>query len=219
MKTSLENSYQGGWNGKHDVLLLKSIGAPRGAVIYNIGAASGYTIKWEKAEGPPLDDWRDYADWLALMALNNLLNGNTEDSVNLYRELLGMWDGYGFRDKAWSGEYEVYKLALAVYLHRALQACGYFDLDYEAYNRWVEIIAGAQRSDGGFRTHYKVIGGSVVYTGDANTETTSMVVLALFSDYPESVCKDSYKHDYNDLIAPFLALVIVARVVAFFKRI
>lgn len=193
IRVILDERYDGGWNGKHDILLLKRVRRPRDSVIYNLGRVAGYTIKWERADGPALDDWMEYADWIVLMALNDILRGDIMEATSLYEGLLGMWDGYGFKDKAWrvKGEYDVYKLALAVYLHRALNYCGYTRLDWEAYRKWFKIIAGAQRLDGGFRTGYTVIGGDIVYKGDANTETTSIIVLALHSDYPRNLCENT----------------------------
>jgi len=40
------------------------------------------------------------------------------------------------------------------------------------------------KEKGGIHTDYEVINGEIVITGDMNTETTSIVVLAIYSDYP-----------------------------------
>ncbi|MCE4598643.1 MAG: hypothetical protein F7C81_00390 [Desulfurococcales archaeon] len=183
------NDYDGGWNGKHDILLLRGIGQPRNTTSHYLGNISGYMIMWDKADGEILDDWEGYADWIVYAALNSTLQGDVDRALELYKALMQLWDGYGFYDHPakQKGVYDVYKLALAVYLHRVLDSCSYGNLDGELYDKWIDIIAGAQRSDGGFITNYMIVDGKIIFTGDANTETTSMVVLALLSDYPDTL--------------------------------
>ncbi|MEM0247249.1 MAG: hypothetical protein QXW53_06060, partial [Desulfurococcaceae archaeon] len=52
-------------------------------------------------------------------------------------------------------------------------------------NKCLEVIALAQDPEtGGIRTNYRVVDGRIIIEGDVNVETTSIIVLALYSDYP-----------------------------------
>ncbi|WP_297064667.1 hypothetical protein [Thermococcus sp.] len=86
--------------------------------------------------------------------------------------------------RAFEGVYQTYKCALFVYLYRALDKP---DKGRNVYPRCLEIISSLQAENGGIITGYRVENGKIVPSGDTNTETTSMVVLALYSRYPEMV--------------------------------
>jgi len=195
--TVLNNNFSGGWNGKIDILLGKDIPD----MFYNmrhkfIAEINGYRIIYEIPDlSTPINDWYNYADLVVYRALDRLLWGSRPYAEKLFINLTKLWDGYGFYDNAVKGRenetgkiiYDVYKLALFVYLYRALEYTGSDIIyDYEhIYEKCLEIILMAQdKEKGGIHTDYEVINGEIVITGDMNTETTSIVVLAIYSDYP-----------------------------------
>ena len=192
IKSELLMRYGGGLDGMHEVLL--GIGVPgefRAAAaldlgcVYSVKFRANITVRYEVHSGPVVRDWRRYADLIMYRSLNYLLSSNVASAEELFREAMEMWDGWGFRDAAFSGVYETYKLALAIYSYRALKAAGVNVSRYEGIiNKCREVISKLQRSDGGIVTGYVVKGGHVIPSGDANVETTSVVVLALMSDYP-----------------------------------
>ncbi len=198
--TILNNKYNGGWNNKIDVLLGKKIPS----VFYRdykeyIGKINGYIIKWEKLDySSPIIDWYRYADLLVYYALNKLLEGSRAGAEKAFINLTRMWDGYGFYDRAVNyiyfktgvKTYAVYKCALFIYLYKALEASG-SDIvnNYEdIYEKCFDIIKKAQDPVyGGIHTDYTVRDGKIIIEGDMNTETTSIVILALYSRYPEMI--------------------------------
>ncbi len=106
-----------------------------------------------------------------------------------------MWDSYGFYDqpvKRYENEtgkriYAVYKCALFIYLYRALESAhSEIIRNYRyIYEKCLEIITKAQdKQYGGIHTDYVVENEEIVIQVDMNTETTSIVVLALYSNYP-----------------------------------
>ncbi|MCE4612993.1 MAG: hypothetical protein F7C07_04090 [Desulfurococcales archaeon] len=136
-----------------------------------------------------MNGWQRYADLLVYRALDSLLKGSRLRAEELFRELMSMWGSYGLKDAAFKSTYATYKLALAVYLYRALEVAG-SDMVYECRDSMSEIcesLSKLQRSDGSMVTDYIVPDGYIVPSGDANVETTSMVVLALYSNYPETI--------------------------------
>ncbi|ADI31178.1 hypothetical protein Shell_0026 [Staphylothermus hellenicus DSM 12710] len=190
----LNNEYSGGWNGKIDVLLGRDI-PDTFYSSYNllVKEIDGYKVVWEKLNySSPITDWYNYADLLVYHALDKLLQGSRREAEESFINLTKMWDGYGFRDKAYyeTQTYAVYKCALFIYLYRALQYAGSKIInDYSyIYDKCLSIIAKAQDPKyGGIHTDYRVVDGEIVVEGDMNTETTSIVVLALYSNYPKII--------------------------------
>ncbi len=88
-----------------------------------------------------------------------------------------MWDGKGLSDIAIEeapsnlrGLYETYKLALLLYASRI------FDQPLPFQTELENTLWSMQReSDGGIITHYN---NSITPKGDANTETTSLILIA-----------------------------------------
>jgi hypothetical protein len=191
IQENLDGKYSGGWNGKVDLLLGRPIGGffcskmDVLGKVYSKKFHSEFTVKYERVNTScRMSDWNDYADLIAYAAINATLSGNRTGAMRFYRSLLTIWDGNGFRDKAFGGVYQTYKCALFVYLHRAL---GKPRKGQAAYERCVNIISHLQAQNGGITTGYTVENGRIIPRGDANTETTSMVVLAFYSDYPEEI--------------------------------
>jgi len=192
--TKLNNEYGGGWNGKVDILLGKDIPDTfYGDYKEYIGEVNGYIIRYEKLNySRPIHDWYNYADLLVYHALDRLLWGSRPEAELAFLNLTRMWDGYGFYDRPAneSGEYEVYKCALFIYLYRALEAAGSEVIrDYKhIYDKCLEVIAKAQDPVlGGIHTHYRVVDGEIEIIGDVNVETTSIVVLSIYSNYPVEI--------------------------------
>ncbi len=175
--------------------------------VHSVRFNSWLTIKVEQRYGSLIRNWYEYADLIVYRALDSLLEGDLHYAERLFLKLMSMWDGYGFRDRAFNDIYETYKLALAIYLYRALDAAnssiirGYDSVIRRCY----KIISSLQRGDGGIVTHYDVVDGVMVPSGDANSETTSIVILAIFSHYPEVIGKSA--RVYERSISRYLLFV------------
>ena len=193
IQANLDENYSGGWNGKVDVLLGRPINGFHCTETKNLGTvysrkfSTTFEIKYERVNGScVMKDWGSYADLLVYGALNELLVGNRSGALGLYSNLLAMWDGNGFRDRTFDGTYQTYKCALFVYLYRALGEPGKGE---EIYVKCSETISSLQAGNGGVITGYRLENGRIVPEGDTNTETTSIVALACYSDYPEKIGK------------------------------
>lgn len=150
--------------------------------VYSWKFNATFTLKLETANHScVMRDWRSYADLVVYGALSDLLWGNRSGALRLYSRLLSMWDGSGFRDRAFSGVYQSYKCALFVYLYRALGEPGEGRSVYLSCSR---ILTALQSKDGGIVTGYEVKDGRIIPVGDPNTETTSMTAIA-FLGVPE----------------------------------
>jgi len=194
--TTLNDRYGGGFDSLHEVLL--GIKIPDkfycryNEYLGNVSTSKFGTLEiyYEKPNyNCTIRNWDKYADLLVYKALNSLLHGSKSYAEHLFEKLMGMWDGNGFKDIAFRGEYSTYKIALAIFLYRALKASKSSQI--VKYNGIIEkcykIICEMQRGDGGIVTNYVVLNGKTIAVGDANTETTSIVVLALHSNYPEKI--------------------------------
>ncbi|MEM2007619.1 MAG: hypothetical protein QXK50_00390 [Ignisphaera sp.] len=188
--TKLNNEYSGGFNGRIEILF----GVDIPEVFYTpvheeLGSVGEYRIIYERPGNQVIEDWHEYADLVVYRALKQLLWGSRAQAELLFLELVRMWDGYGFRDKAYTatGMYSTYKCGLFIYLYRALDSAG-SDIvkdHVNIRNKCLEIIAMAQDLEtGGIRTDYRVVNEEIIIEGDVNVETTSIIVLALYSDYP-----------------------------------
>ncbi|MEM4756441.1 MAG: hypothetical protein QW254_00165 [Desulfurococcaceae archaeon] len=188
--TKLDNEYGGGFNGRIEILFGVDIPDMFYTTKYEyIGEVNGYVILYEKPGDQVIEDWYEYADLLVYRALDRLLWGSKPQAELLFLNLTRMWDGYGFRDKAYkaTGVYNTYKCALFIYLYRALDSAGSDVVKDYVYirNKCLEVVVLAQDPEtGGIRTDYRVVNDRIIIEGDVNVETTSIVVLALYSDYP-----------------------------------
>ena len=216
--------FNGGFDGLHEVLLGYRIPdvfyCRKWVFVRSINTSSFGVIEvyYERPDKSRINYmWFNYADLIVYCALNELLKGNVNEAKSLFVKLMNMWDDYGFRDNAFNGNYETYKLALAVYLYRALLSTGVSEVKrYEGIiERIKKILALMQRSDGGIVTHYRVKDNEIIPIGDANTETTSIVIISLLSKKPveigERVCALAETKEYNHI---FMALVIVVIIIA-----
>jgi len=202
--TTLNKEHNGGFDELHEVLLGVKIHdkfyCRYNKYLGNVSSSKfgSLEIYYEKPNRSCIiENWDRYADLVVYRALNALLHGSRPYAEQLFSILISMWDGYGFKDGAYNGSYETYKVALAIYLYKALKAANsdLVEKHVDLYKKWNMILALMQRSDGGIVTHYKVSKrGEIIPVGDANTETTSITALALYSEYPRRIgehCKCS----------------------------
>ena len=120
--------------------------------------------------GGTFNDWAEYANLAFLGALNEFNQGHKEEAGAIYSATLAMFDGTGFRDKAFSGQYETYKAALALYAGAKLGA------PVPNAGQLRQALLAMQAASGGFYTHYRDWN---TPEGDKNTETTALALLAL----------------------------------------
>lgn len=137
-------------------------------LITKIGEAEIWTEKHESDNR--YADWQEYANLGFLMALNHVNLDNEAIAQEQVLTTMQMFDGKGFRDKAFNGSYETYKLALAIY---AASKCKVELQDGEII---FEILLKMQDKNGGFHTYYDE---NLKLLGDTNTETTSFALLAI----------------------------------------
>lgn len=134
-----------------------------------------YVLNTTMLNGTVMPDWTKYEDLLLYAALSYHWQGNDSAAAAYYNDASNMWNNtaVGFQDIVANGTglYSTYKLALFLYTSKVLGESPSFEPEL------VERIYAQQReSDGGIVTDYYANGTSV---GDANTETTAIVIIAL----------------------------------------
>ena len=171
VRETLWIEYSGGYDGLHEGLLGENITwPPKTPSNITLGQCGGFDVIWEIRDGSIMNDWGEYGDLLACHAIAF----HSESSLE---KLLNLFDSKGIRDRVYetTGLYETYKLAMAILAYRSLQPAGHL----KTYEAMVDIMLGMQRGDGGVVTHYDE---GLGHVGDANTETTSLAVMALLAD-------------------------------------
>jgi len=210
--TTLNNVYQGGFNGRIEILLGIDIEGKfyepyfiELGTVYSSKLGFNLTIYKEVYnENKEMTNWYKYADLVVYRGLDSLLEGSRSEAERWFINMTKSWNGYGFYDEFVKNNeekygkklYQVYKCALFVYFYRALYyANSDIIRDYNhILSKCLEIIVMAQDSEyGSIHTDYEVRNGEIVITGDMNVETTSIVVLALYSNYPEMIGKRMIK--------------------------
>ncbi len=198
----LDTQHGGGHDYLHEVVLGYPVEIPpRSRRLVQVGNVSSekfnttFLVMREYRLGEPDPEWSEKPDLLAYSAVALLLEGDLQGAEELYTRLIGMWDGYGFCGSSCreaGGATRTYRtgdLALAYYLYRALLAAG-SKAAYETSDvagKWVQLLTQAQRVDGGIVATYTRVGGEIRWTGDADTFTTSLTVLSLYTEYPRIV--------------------------------
>jgi hypothetical protein len=138
-----------------------------------------YVVKTEIYNGSEIHNWEEYADRLLYMALSLHWQGNDTAAIqyleNATNGPYACWDGVGINDAATraNGNYATYKLALLLYTSKVLGKR--LSFEFELVNR---IWSLQREADGGIITNYFANGTSI---GDANTETTSIVIISVFA--------------------------------------
>lgn len=137
--------------------------------------SNDYVVETEVCNGTTIDDWQGYADRLLFMALSCHWQGNSTNANHYFELAKAMWDGAGINDTATKKDcvYATYKLALLLYASKILGERLAFE--FELINR---IWSLQNETDGGIITNYFANG---TFIGDANTETTSIVIISIFA--------------------------------------
>jgi hypothetical protein len=138
----------------------------------------GFVLKTIILNGTIMDDWANYSDLLMYAALSNHWLGNDAEALGNCSNATKMWNAtsIAIQDQAFNKTiktYDTFKLALLLYTSRVLGQS--LSFESELVNR---IYSQQRVSDGGIVTNYYANGTSV---GDANTETTSMVIIAVLT--------------------------------------
>lgn len=159
---------------------------------------SSYVIRTEVNNDSehPWTDWMDFADELAWQGMSFINQGKVSAANACYNNMMNMWDGYGFADKAFlrDGYYEPFKLALAIILRQRL------NLSKPTQEETMEdVLWLCQQPNGGIATGYDRTLNTIGHV--ENTETTALVVIA-------NVCKSANLFNSTSqsipLIWPFL---------------
>jgi hypothetical protein len=169
----------------HEAVLGEAVLPPyRTATNYQLYNSAGYVLNVTVCDGAEMNDWQNYSDRLLVGSLSCHWQGNEDSALKYYNRAVGMWNetSQGLQDIATSEKYAVYKLALLLYTSEVLGK--------ELPNEQVLInrLYLQQETDsqqvgfGGVITDYYTNGTRV---GDTNTETTSMVLIALLTPKAE----------------------------------
>ncbi len=145
-----------------------------------INSTRGWSIVTEiddNGSDPINESVSHYADLFGYRGLSYFNSNNPSEARVQYSEMMNQfWKGYGFVDDAFSNttkEYSTYKLGLALTLANKL------DISDSNTTEMLNIIEQCQDSQsGGIHTGYEVTNGVVSYSGQTNTETTSIIAIA-----------------------------------------
>ena len=120
-----------------------------------------------------ITDYYRYANLIVYKALLSLHQGDREGALRELGKLEELWDGVGFADAYHqeTGEYEAYKVALAVIAYRALGLQGNVD-EYT-----VKLMS---------INPYTTLYTNSMGEGDLNLETALITLLALYSTLPNT---------------------------------
>jgi hypothetical protein len=152
----------------YQVVLGTPIKLPFNATAHVVVAnVSGVLIKHVKATNNVMSDYSEYANLVAIKAVHHVILSERSKAFEEIRRLDKMFDGAGFRDKAFNGYYETYELALAVIAHRLVG-------DDEGAKRYTQILEKIKP----FTTLYTA---NLTGVGDLNVETASLTALALYN--------------------------------------
>jgi hypothetical protein len=122
-----------------------------------------------------MGNWAQYADLLLYAALSCHWEGNNKEALGYYQKATQMWieADKGVQDITVKETYDTYKVALLLYTSRMLGKSLVFES--ELVNK---ICSQQNESNGGIVTNYY---GNGTWEGDANTETTSIAIIALLT--------------------------------------
>ncbi|MDH7478220.1 MAG: glycoside hydrolase family 99-like domain-containing protein [Candidatus Bathyarchaeota archaeon] len=137
----------------------------------------GSNLTTEKATNNIITDFENYTDLLCYASLVEWRNKEYSQAYYYYGKAKEMWDGNGFKDKAFNGSYAAYKLGLFYFVNKMIRI-GSFVFEKQLIERvWL-----CQDSNGGFKTDY--YGNGSFPFCQTNTETTSIILL---SGVPQSL--------------------------------
>jgi len=137
-----------------------------------------YILNTTVRNGTIISNWSQYADFLVCAALSYHQQNNGSVAIDYFELAKTMWDEKGINDKATKDvqRYATYKLALLLYASKILERELVFES--ELINR---IWSLQNETNGGIVTDYFADG---TPCGDANTETTSIVIIAMLETRP-----------------------------------
>jgi len=158
----------------HEAVIGDVVPTPNRANTTLVLESNDYRLKTEIYNGSIMPDWQNYSDRVLYMALSLHWQGNDTAAMQYFENAvnMNMSDGMGINDTATKadGVYSTYKLALLLYVSKVLGRI----LPFE-YGLMMRIWSLQRETDGGIITNYYANGTSY---GDANTETTSIVIIA-----------------------------------------
>ena len=171
-----------------------------------------YHIKRTDIELP---DYYEYANLLALKSALHIFNGDFNQARYELDRLSALFNGYGFKDKAYQvlGKYETYKLALAIIPSKSLGISDKVALYTNTLNK-ISPVTSLYTVDPS---------GNLVGEGDLNVETASLIAIALYSTIPYDIIPRSLiaipvferplRIEYIGIIQSMLNIVIILAVI------
>jgi hypothetical protein len=165
----------------HEAVLGEVVSPPyRTANNKQLKGDANYTLKVTVCDGAEMHDWETYADRLLVGALSCYWKGDDTSALNYYQSAVAMWNetAQGIQDNATSSVYSVYKLALLLCTSKILDQ--QLPFEQTLINRLYlqQVQDSKQVGFGGIVTDYTANG---TLNGDANTETTAIVLIALLT--------------------------------------
>lgn len=151
--------------------------------------SDGYTLKTDMRNGTDMSDWTNYSDLLLYGALSYHWQNNNATALSYYNMAVGMWNetSQGLQDTvntnfttgATTGDYSTFKVALLLYVSNLLGQ------DPSFKSELVNKLYAQQSENGGIITDYYA-NSTWVEGADVNTETTSIVIIALLTTPPQT---------------------------------
>jgi hypothetical protein len=172
-----------GYSHDHYIELLfhkSNLDPTRAVAAQTLDENDNYVLKNERPTDTVMQSYALYLDRLCYKALWYFYAGNVQEANDLFNRAKNMWDGKGFKDRAFQSNpengYNTYKLALFYFTAKTLGK-----LDTVTFqDKILSIIASVQDANGGFHTFYSIDNkGKTQIKGSTNTETTSLVLIAL----------------------------------------
>ncbi|MEM1596252.1 MAG: hypothetical protein QXS24_03750 [Desulfurococcaceae archaeon] len=164
------NKYPSDFYDYYQVLFSRKIELPFTVVEQvQVDAVNNIRIFHVKRTNITMNDYDNYANLIALKAIYHIVSNEKGEALAELDKLNKLFDGYGFADSYYRkhGKYEVYKVALAVLLHKIL-----------GYTAEAEKYAGVLFSIDPFTTLYEP---GFKGVGDLNLETAALTAIALYS--------------------------------------
>jgi len=201
----------------YQLLLGRSFTLPLTGVEHvNVTTINGIEVIHVKRTERVFYDYDEYANLLAYSALHHLIHGSVSSAVVDLVKMDSLFDGAGFRDKAFSGAYETYKVALAVIVFKTINHTNLAEKYTSVLLRIKPLTTLYMRDEAT---------GELRGVGDLNVETACLVAIALHSDLPyrirlqsrlasdESSATNNYTRDLYTLVTIVLALSITTIIV------
>jgi hypothetical protein len=144
----------------------------------NVTTVNGIEIYHVKRVESVFYNYDEYANLLAYSALYHLIHGSVSNAVVDLVKINSLFDGAGFRDKAFNEKeryYETYKVVLAVIVFKAINHTNLVEKYTNVLLRIKPLTTLYMRDEAT---------GELRGVGDLNVETACLVAIALYSDLP-----------------------------------